>query len=336
MIGFFSSDARDLYKEDIYRALALPEDFVLHFRYRTKYVDSDISYSPSGIVGSEGIIFHSMGNLLDTREQDKEIKNVSIRSVSVKDVHKDPNTKLIHFYLQLKKFVDVKIHEDERSDKLPPERFVSDVQVTEGPNSSWIERIQEIEGSFSDTLFFNLNRLSKENGTVVTPEYSSSQKKSLYRLQDEREYTLDFSFYDVREGSSRLYFQTAGDALSVDIPEESTLGALKDYRVHTLTTRSLNTQKRVARMKFGAEYETDHQSETFDVDLPVTVVRQKSKPAWFAFFTVLTFLGLAMGQLATKKATEVELGWINLIILMMALVTFGAGSASLYRFFNKK
>ena len=39
-IALFSSDARDLYKADVFRALALPAGYVLHFRYPQKYVRS--------------------------------------------------------------------------------------------------------------------------------------------------------------------------------------------------------------------------------------------------------------------------------------------------------
>ncbi len=37
-IVFFSLDARDLYKADVYRALALPTGYALQFRYQRKYI----------------------------------------------------------------------------------------------------------------------------------------------------------------------------------------------------------------------------------------------------------------------------------------------------------
>lgn len=334
MIGFFSSDARDLYEADVFRALALPNDFVLHFRYRSKYVDDDISYNLMDIIGEQGAIFYSIGNKLDADERDRITENISIRKVFVKDVYKDANTNLIHFYLGLGDFDDLEIHNAVGNDKLPPKRFVSNIQLHGGPNKSWIKRIEKIEDNFPSTLFFNISHM-KESGDNVEPKYSASQKKSYYELYDEKEYTLDVSFYDVRCGTSYFRVSTTGEVLSSNIPEESTLGAIKDYKVYTLSTRSINARKSNVNVKFSSEYRDDDIEGTYDVDLPITVLRQKNKPVWFALFTVLFFLGLAIGQLAIKIA-DAELGWPSLLLLAGSLLAIGLGSAFLYMFFNKK
>ena len=41
-IILFSSDARDLYKEDVFKAICLPKGYVIHFRYAKEYVDDNL------------------------------------------------------------------------------------------------------------------------------------------------------------------------------------------------------------------------------------------------------------------------------------------------------
>ena len=53
----FSSDSRELYKADIYRALALPNDHVIHFRYKRKYVDDNLFEDLNSLRNKEVIIF---------------------------------------------------------------------------------------------------------------------------------------------------------------------------------------------------------------------------------------------------------------------------------------
>ena len=57
LIGFFSSDARPLYKEDVYRTLALPEKSIIHFRYNQKYVQDGIVSNINDYIGKLGVIF---------------------------------------------------------------------------------------------------------------------------------------------------------------------------------------------------------------------------------------------------------------------------------------
>ena len=72
MICAFSSDSRDLYKADIYRVLSLPKDYLIHFRYKTKYVDDILLHDINKLTGRDVVIFLTTGN---TKYSDKLKRN---------------------------------------------------------------------------------------------------------------------------------------------------------------------------------------------------------------------------------------------------------------------
>ena len=59
VICAFSSDSRPLYIADIYRVLALPEDYIVRFRYKKKYVGDAILNDPQSVVGADVAVFFS-------------------------------------------------------------------------------------------------------------------------------------------------------------------------------------------------------------------------------------------------------------------------------------
>src|SRR4051812_13478743 len=95
---FISSSSRELYKEDVYRALCLPEDYVLHFRYQRKYVDplilSTLGLFKSAPKNTADIIFSS-GNDLDVPEHERVIENIAVRQVEIVDIRSNDETDLV-------------------------------------------------------------------------------------------------------------------------------------------------------------------------------------------------------------------------------------------------
>jgi len=73
--AFFSSDARELYKIDIFRSLSLPNNHVIKLRYIEDYISDDILDKLSSIKNSEGILFFSSGNKLDEPKEKRKIIN---------------------------------------------------------------------------------------------------------------------------------------------------------------------------------------------------------------------------------------------------------------------
>jgi hypothetical protein len=85
-LGFFSSDARPLYTEDIYRVLALPQKSIIHFRYDQKYVADDIITNLQSLVGNEGVVFFLTGNDLSKNPEERIISTHSIRKIIIKKI----------------------------------------------------------------------------------------------------------------------------------------------------------------------------------------------------------------------------------------------------------
>ncbi len=119
-IALFSSDARELYKADVYRALSLPTGYVLHFRYPTQYVQHEILTDLASLVNKEGVIFYVSGNNPAIPREQRQISLYSIRSVVIRDVVLDQNIGSIHLYLEMKDFIDAKPHSATNKDIIPP------------------------------------------------------------------------------------------------------------------------------------------------------------------------------------------------------------------------
>jgi hypothetical protein len=104
-VAFYSSDARDLYKADVYRALALPKGYVLQFRYLKKYIHPDLLANLSNLRGQAGLIFFVSGNnppvpptgAGNGQGRQPALGIHPIRHVTIRDIKIDDNTESILF-----------------------------------------------------------------------------------------------------------------------------------------------------------------------------------------------------------------------------------------------
>ena len=81
-ICFFSSDARTLYKKDVFRVMALPKGYTIHFRYLFKYVNLALD-KIEDFKNRDCVIFFSYGNDL---KNPLPLKNVSLREAIIEDI----------------------------------------------------------------------------------------------------------------------------------------------------------------------------------------------------------------------------------------------------------
>src|SRR5205809_928325 len=89
-IAFFSSDAHDLYKADVFRVLALPKNHTIQFRYKRKYIDGELLSNLDQLKGKEGCVFLVTGNTTsEVPSAERNLEIFSIRKVKILDYYND-------------------------------------------------------------------------------------------------------------------------------------------------------------------------------------------------------------------------------------------------------
>lgn len=326
-LAFFSSDARTLYKADIYRALTLPTGSILHFRYGNQYVSTEISTNPEDLKNESAVIFFSAGNDLTVPKEKREIKHISVRNVRVVNTHIDDDQEnLLHFYLELRDFVNYGIIDEEENKAF----FVRRVNVEKREDNSWAERVRAVTPYFPDQLFFRLKAIRKER-EVISPKYDSASNEGYFILDDESIYNVDIAIEDNSDGDSTLHVETTGESFDLHIPEKFSLGALRDFQTFRLTTKNLSLQETYGFIRIYS-----NATPLFDVIVPVRVRRSRFKSLKFAVFSALAALGVMLGTLATKDFNQVNFSVLKFILAILSLALIGAAAGFLYREFNKK
>lgn len=197
VICAFSSDSRELYKADIYRALALPEGHILHFRYERKYVDDDLLER----LTAEGIqriaIFYTHGNQPDGHHN--KLIHTSIRwaqLVGCPELSED--TDVFHVYMKLGGFCDLTIDSSNVSEKQPPTNFFSILDCSElNDAETWHSRVERIKDFFPNISFFQLKGIYKAkivgSDKKQNLKYKNNEKSCHYDLHQGKNYLLKLS-----------------------------------------------------------------------------------------------------------------------------------------------
>lgn len=252
-IAFFSSDAYPLYKIDIFRSLALPSGCVLQFRYKKEYIHKDINNEISNFTGKDGCIFFVPNNNLELSPGERDLSGKhSIRKVKIADVSYDHLTEQVLFFLELGDFHHYQVSSKDK--ELLPENniFVSEINVIEGSNHSWINRIDEVKEFFPNKLFFNINKIKNEVESIV-PKYSKQTNSSYFELKEQTIYGVEFSFYDLDHGNSILREEFGSNALTQLIPSGFSVKAATDSKIFSLQTLPLHTEKTLVPLKLGEQ-----------------------------------------------------------------------------------
>jgi hypothetical protein len=223
-IALFSSDARELYKADVYRALALPAGYVLQFRYPHQYVQSDILTNLASVINQDGVIFFVSGNDTSIPEAQRQLQFYSIRSVVIRDVVVDQHIDSIHFYLEMKDFIDAKVHDTTEKAIQPPTMFVSKVFIDLEANNKWGKRVDAVKNHFPDLPFFLVQTL-RQGAKPLAPVYSVPNKSSSYNLEDESDYQVDIEFYDPSLSATGISVENGSPEVTLSIEAGHRIGA---------------------------------------------------------------------------------------------------------------
>jgi hypothetical protein len=329
VIAFFSSDSRKLYQYDVFQALALPKGYVIHFRYRSSLIQDDIFANLAAVKGNKGVIFYTVGNTSDNNGKidDSRLKHICIREVIIKNVEHDKEyTENVNFYLELGDFKKYEIKD--KQELLPNSKYVSRINTICNSNIKWVDVIDTVKHHFDQKLFFNLRSIRNSCGETLTPTFDKDNK-AYYDLDEEKNYLMDISYYDLSDSQSDISIEPNHGVISINYHENYKVNTIKDTDTINFMVHSLN----VTKIRTMINFVINNDSQKSYYQLNVNVRRQKNKPLIFGILTALSSAGLFIGQYAAKVSNTMKVasGWIAL-----ASVILGFSAYMIYDKLNKK
>jgi hypothetical protein len=332
-VALFSSDATDLYRGDVFRVLALPEICTIQFRYPKKYVQKAFRDAPETLISRQATIFFVGGNDLKIAFNERKLVSIPVRSCVIKESLIDANSDQLLLILELGQFIECAVDNITNPADLPPQTFVSEIDVDQIRNSSWIERVKKVEGYFPNTLFYHLQSIFAA-GVSVLPKYSSNRRRSFYELIEETEYALECTCYDRTGGNIPLEIESKSQELVFLNPFEGGTRAHSDTQRILMTTRSLQTQSSPAFAVFYSQA-NDAYSDKNNLEICWTLVRKPWKAISFGFLTALAAIFLAMSQSGLQDDKGQFFNCINVGVRFLGALGLGLIASQLFRYFNK-
>jgi hypothetical protein len=373
-LTFFSSDARPLYKADIFRVLALPGGYTIQFRYEKKWLaDEVVQLVDRGKISDQkALIVFVVGNKNWKNQGDSKLRFLPLRTATVKDVFVEQQSTQFVFVLELDQFVEVTedVLKSGKAELLPPNKFVTPKRQISFVESSWRDRVSTVADYFKDTPFYSFKiltiestvrccdlRAKKTYDKPLAPTYVPGWRISEYELNEETDYALEVVYHDFHgEGASPLYIISDTEELKIENPFEHGSGTVDEIRRLAVTTASLDGNSAPAFVTFspqpsqakeqpGGAATPDKpaqkaEAELYKIMLRWRLVRKRSKTLSMGFYAALGALGVGLGQLAFNVAYDKDNNltnpWTGFGLSLASVVFIGVSAAQLFRIFNKK
>jgi hypothetical protein len=347
------SDSRDLYKTNIFRALALPKGYIWQYRYRRSWIHGDIITNLKSLVGQQAVLFFATGNDQAVPEDQRILTYHPIRQVVVRDVVDDLLLGIVHFFLEMGDFANVTPHPNTPTTKLSPKCLVTRVTMQDIPALNWADRVKKLAVHFPNQLFFHVVSV-KKGGKTIQPEYSEYDRSARYHLTEETGYQVEISFYDPKGGTTGLAVDNSNTEALLNVPSAHYLGTELDTTTFPLQTHTLERKQLLARtilkererpIVVSASVTTPSVNlaaaatpapPTFDVQLDWFVTRGWYKPWLFGFLAIMAAVGVVLGKLATDDLEKMKLVSGNAWLAGAAFICVGVPAGLLYWLFHKK
>ena len=283
----FSSDFRELYKADIYKVLAMPNDFIVHFRYKFKYIEQSILDSINKYLGKEVVIFHSINNTTTNIPE-----NISVRMAKLVHAEKSDDTGLFHAYLQLGDFCNLTIDPNVAVEKTPLSKFFSHVEcVKHSDNSNWFEKIEVFKKYFPDFIFYHIKSFKTVAGTTKKVKISKDKKGCFYRLNHGTKYLAELSIANPENSDCKLSFESSSDDISANMLNPIEVSAQFDDITIPIYLKSLNVSTESSFISFIPKNESKINSEyslNIEIEKRIGVIRTIS----FGVYTLLAVFSI--------------------------------------------
>ena len=356
-ICFFSSDATPLYKKGIYDLMALPEGYIIQYRYEKAIVSIDLS-NPEKYLGKECYMFFTSGNDLKKNADQRKLNHTILRKATIRFIEFTNDTNLYHFFLELKGFIKEKDATDytkilqEHKNILPLNKFLAEIDL-EIINTDWLNRVDAIKSEFLGDLFFSLSfskRIDENSNQILNPSFHINEKQTQYILEDETEYLINISFFDTSFNELELHtmksqfldIRSSNEALAVNMPQVIGVGAKKDNNTIKIFTNSLSTRNTNSFLHFktlstsGSKSNNERHEEN-DILIQFKINKNRRHSYLFAFYSVLAAIAVGYGKIVADKYDLNGDFDTNLFLHTIFVLIVGYVSVyNLYRLFNKK
>ncbi len=325
LIAFISSDYRELYKDDIYRTLALPEKSTIHFRYDPKWINMDLVDDPESLRGKEGVIFFLIGTSNDSKTENRLI---STRKVIIKKVEQNSNTSRVHFFLEMGEFCDTEF-------KWNDGKYVTSFSSELLKTTNWINRVRSLQNYFEHAAFFNF-QIYNDQEKEVLPVFDDVLEDDSFEFLDKTIYFIKLSLYDPKEGISEIETECS-ETLKLLFPNKYQSGSELDDLRFKFTTTSIQRPEESGYLKIGLPG-TNRQ-----VRLLARIKKSWGSTFKFGSLAGLSLLALLASQFsfASFRSGEPIIpycmdNWVTLLFAGIACAVFAFCAGCFYREFNKK
>lgn len=326
-IAFFSSNARHLYTEDIYRALSLPKGYVIQFRYSETLITADIRRDYNSILGKSGVIFFTINN----QQTQNPVTNIPIRYIKIVDIEPNKSIDKVSFYLELGDFCECVLDPNLNSDTLGRTIFLSKAVINVGMEINWNKVIEKVNPYIVDVLFFHVEQIKDKNGKEVAIKYNDKERQSSYTLDDEEKYSIEASFYDKDAGINILNVEKNNNLIDFHVSDQISIGTIQDHKNHKIRTRSIDVTELYTFLRFSTS-KVNGGNQKYTVELFFNIKKKLRKPILFGLHAVL----LAVAALLLKFISSEDLKAFDILLAVLSTVIIGYSAGYLYWSFNKK
>ena len=333
----FSSNFRPLYIGDVYKVLSMPKGYIVHFRYKKKYIEDEIFNDCSKYIGKEVIIFFTDIE----RETNIAKENYPVRSAKLKLFEYTKETELVHIYMELQDFVDISLESSIDISKLPSKKYFSELNYTTlEKNISWKSKIEQLKDFFPNLSFFYLKKINNSSGNEEKIKIRSDKKSAYYNLAHGNKYLLDISIANPKENDCKISAFSSSDDISFNISNPISVTAHYDDLIVPMYLKSLNVSSESSFLSFFPEISDENKKSEFIKEYAsnIEIIKEVSKKNSLKFglasvIAVLSIWSIKDNSSSLNNITcELPFDW-KLIISCVFLVL---SSSYLFFKFNKK
>ncbi|MGV0830713.1 hypothetical protein ACTS9D_00640 [Empedobacter brevis] len=323
-----SSNARELYKADIYRVLAKPNKSIEHFRYQNKWIETSDSdaITKEKLIGSEVIIVFK---IVENSEY------IPIRKAIIKDFEFDNETEIYHYYFELQNFCEI---ENLAEIKIDENKFFLKKTNIVIKDVIWKNIIEKVKLHFNDKIFYKVDKLVSSSNKEVKLKYNSINHSYTYPLTQGKDYSLFMSIANPNNAKSNLTIESSTTDLNIILSSDYSVTVPYDKIKIPITTKYLDSFREKSFISFYLKNSTDdklfneyenhiHVSKTIDFTRPI-------------LFGLLSALLIVLTWLIKDKTLQIEnigcwecdFSWLTLGYIIMIFIV----SSVLLAVYNKK
>ncbi len=328
----FSSDSRILYLADIYKVLSLPDNFVIHFRYKKKYIEQKILNDLNSYIGKTVIIFFTHTDGLNSTSFDIPVRKAILIKAEIVE-----QTGLFHAYMQLSNFCEVELPALVSNNLVPPITFFSEIEFNENIiNKTWIDKINNLKKYFPNHSFYNIKSIKSIKGKIQNIKISKDKKGCFYRLKHGTKYLIDLSIGNPNESNCKIHFLSSSDDITANMQNPIEVTAQYDDIIVPIYLKSLNVSTESSFIRFIPCNKKTINSE-FALNIEIEKKIGFRRVLNFGFFSLLTIISLLIIKENSESIGNIgHWKWNINWKVVLACITLFISSSILFSRFNKK